>query len=291
MNQTDSSLWREYYILTKPGIIRGNLLTAIGGFFLGLSGNILWGTLAALLFGMSLVIGASCVINNYLDRNIDGAMTRTKRRAIVSGRISGKAALLFGSILAIVGFTVLIVWTNPLTVALGLIGLVSYVALYTPAKHRTPYATLIGTIPGAIPPVAGYAAASGQLDKVSLLLFLILITWQMPHFYAIAIRRLDEYKAAKVPVWPAVYGRERTWRQMNVFGGLFLLSIIGLWLTGRTSAVFILVLLGYSFYWCSKFMVKPNDSEWQTWAKRIFLLSLPVLPLLTIMSVIDYLFF
>lgn len=289
MNQTDSSTWRQYYLLTKPGIIRGNLLTGVGGFFLGLSGEILWGTLLALLTGMSLVIGASCVFNNYIDRDIDKSMARTKKRALATGQISPRAALVFGSILAITGFSILLMWTNLLTAVLGLIGLVTYVWFYTPAKHRTPYATLIGTVPGAIPPVAGYTASSGQLDLACILLFLILVTWQMPHFYAIAIRRLDEYKAAKVPVWPIIYGREKTRLQMIMFGGLFLLSIIAFWRSNYVSSIFLLVMLGYGLYWCLSFIKRPiNDQDWQPWAKRIFLQSLPVLLLLTALFILDY---
>jgi protoheme IX farnesyltransferase len=185
--------------------------------------------------------------------------------------------------------SILLVWTNVLTAVLGLIGLLTYVGVYTPAKHRTPYATLLGTIPGAIPPVAGYTAISGRLDLACALLFILLVCWQMPHFYAIAIRRLDEYKAAKVPVWPAVYGRMQTRMQMLMFAGMFLLAIIAFGRAGFTSNLFVLVMLLYGLYWVSK-LLKPitSTSEWTPWAKSVFLVSLPALPLFTVMLMIDY---
>lgn len=288
MTKTASSTWRDYYVLMKPGIIRGNLLTAIGGFFLGLSGGVLWGTLAALLVGMSLVIGASCVFNNYLDRNIDKHMSRTKTRALVSGRISGRAALTFGTLLAVVGFAMLLLWTNWLTAVMGLIGFVTYVGVYTPAKHRTPYATLVGTIPGAIPPVAGYTAASGRLDLACVLLFIILVCWQMPHFYAIAIRRLDEYKAADVPVWPAVYGFAATRRQMLTYMILLTISTPLLTVSGYTSWVFAVAMLLFSIGWLHKGFRDPAPENQQTWAKSVFLYSLVMLPLLAVLLVADH---
>jgi protoheme IX farnesyltransferase len=292
MTLTASSAWRDYYVLTKPGIIRGNLLACIGGFFLGSSGAFLWSNFFAVLAGTSLVIGSACVINNYLDRNIDKHMSRTKDRALASGRVTAQAALLFGATLGMLGFAILLIWTNSLTALLGLVGFVTYVAVYTPAKHRTPYATLLGTIPGAVPPVAGYTAASGHLTLACALLFVILVAWQMPHFFAIAIRRLNEYKAAKVPVWPAVYGRQQTRMQMIMFAGIFLLAIIAFGKTGYASDLFVLVMLVYGVYWASK-LLKPitNEAEWTPWAKTVFLVSLPFLPLFMLLTIVDFLLY
>jgi protoheme IX farnesyltransferase len=281
--KASSASIRDYYILTKPGIIRGNLLTALGGFGLASIDGFAFGTCLALLTGMALVIGASCVFNNIYDRRIDQQMARTKRRAVASGAISTRTAALFGTMLALVGFTLLLIWTNGLTALLGLIGLVTYAGVYTPAKHRTPYATLIGTIPGAIPPVAGYTAISGRLDQACLLLFLILICWQMPHFYAIAIRRLDEYKAAKVPVWPAVHSLRQTKAQMIWFALAFTVFVIRLSLSGYTGVVFAVLLGGFGLFWtykCFKGLRAVDDTRW---AKNIFLLSLPGLPLFSIL--------
>jgi protoheme IX farnesyltransferase len=279
--------FRDYYLLTKPGIIRGNLLTAIGGYGLAAGKHYDWPVFAALLVGMSLVIGGACVFNNYFDRTIDAKMSRTKKRATVSGIISGPTTLVFGAGLAVVGTAVLLAWTNWLTTVLGLIGLVTYSGVYTFAKHRTPYATLLGTFPGAIPPVAGYTAITGRLDLACLLLFLILVCWQMPHFYAIAIRRLDEYKAAKVPVWPLVYGIKQTKMQMVWFALAFVVFVIRLSLIGSTGLVFALLLAGYGLFWAYKCFQGRNTTVDAEWAKGIFLLSLPILPIFSLLLVLN----
>ncbi len=279
---------RAYYQLTKPGIIQGNLLTAIGGFFLASRGTVSWWLLLSLLFGMALVIGSACVFNNYYDRNIDAYMRRTKQRALASGTISPAAALMYGALLGGIGFAVLLTWTNVLTATLGLVGFVSYAGLYTFTKHRTPYATLLGTIPGAIPPVAGYTAVSGHLDTATLLLFVILICWQMPHFYAIAIRRLDEYKAAKVPIWPARYGFHSTYVQMYIFAIIFIVACVRLTLSGYTGSVFAIVMTAYGLWWLWHIIRGKSASNKPTWAKRIFLQSLLALPLMSLLLVINY---
>ncbi len=278
---------RDYYYLTKPGIIRGNLLTAVGGFGLASGHSYDWWRLLLLLAGMSLVIGGSCVFNNYLDRDIDAKMTRTRTRATVRGSIGARATLAYGCILTVVGTGLLLVGTNPLTTLLGLVGLAAYAGVYTLAKHRTPYATLIGTFPGAIPPVAGYTAVTGHLDLACLLLFLILVCWQMPHFYAIAIRRLDEYKAAGVPVWPSVYGIGATKQQMVWFAVAFEVFVVRLSLSGYTGLIFAMILGGYGAFWtyrCYTGARAVNDTQW---AKQAFLLSLPILPLFSILLAVN----
>lgn len=282
MTKIDSSL-RDYYRLTKPGIIRGNLLTAIGGFFLASQGRIHCSTLLWLLLGMSLVIGSACVCNNIYDRDIDSKMARTRQRALVAQTISSRQALVFGVIIGLGGIIMLFYGTNTLTTVLGVIGFVTYVGVYTPAKHRTPYATLLGTIPGALPPVAGYTTVLNRLDLAALLLFVILVAWQMPHFYAIAIRRLDDYKAAGVPVWPAFYTITATRQQMIAYGLLFSLSCLALAVQQKLG-LFGLVMVPYSLFWLTTMRPGPKD-----WAKRCFLWSLPALPLFSGLLIAQYL--
>lgn len=283
-------MFKQYYYLTKPGIIRGNLLTAIGGFFLASAGSFDWWRLLFLMLGMALVIGSSCVLNNIYDRDIDKRMQRTKRRAIVSGEISILHALAFAVVLVVAGTGVLIWKVNMLTAVLGLLGLVTYVAVYTPAKHRTPYATLIGTIPGAVPPMAGYTAVLNRLDGTCLLLFFILVTWQMPHFYAIAIRRLSEYKAAKVPVWPAVYSVKDTKIQIVLYMVVFIVCVLSLSAAHKASWWFGGVLGAYGAYWLYSTLKNYKSDDETKWAKTVFLMSLPVLPLFSLLLVIGSFF-
>ena len=193
---------KDYYYLIKPGIIYGNAINTAAGFFLAAKGNIDFLLLLKTLGGSSLIIASACVFNNYIDRDIDSKMTRTKNRTLVRGAVPDPIALLYGSLLGVIGFGVLIIYTNVLTVLVGATGMFFYVVMYSIWKRRSPYGTLVGSISGAVPPVAGYSAVTNSLDVGALILFLVLVFWQMPHFYAIAIRRREEYKEAGIPVLP-----------------------------------------------------------------------------------------
>ncbi|HVI60940.1 MAG TPA: heme o synthase, partial [Candidatus Saccharimonadales bacterium] len=190
---------RECYWLTKPGIIYGNALTATGGFLLAAKWQIDLSLFAATIGGTCLVIASACVINNYIDRGIDKQMARTQRRATVTGKISGPWAIIYGLALGISGFALLVLFTNALVALIGLAAYIDYIVLYGVSKRASVHGTLVGSIAGAAPPVAGYCAVTGRLDLGALIIFLIMVCWQMVHFYAIAIRRADEYRAAKIP--------------------------------------------------------------------------------------------
>ena len=197
---------KTYYLLTKPGIIYGNSINTAGGFLLAAKGVIDPLLFLAALIGTAFVIGSACVFNNYIDREIDEKMARTKKRALVTGDIPVKNALIFGTLLGILGFLILFSYTNLLTGVIGVIGVVMYVVVYGYFKRRTVHGTLIGSISGAIPPVAGYTAVTNLIDTGAILLFLILVFWQMPHFYAIAVYRIEDYKKAGIPVLSVVKG-------------------------------------------------------------------------------------
>lgn len=188
--------------MTKPGIVYGNTLTATAGFLLGAKGAIDYWLLLATLAGIAFIIGSACVFNNYIDRDIDAKMVRTKKRALAHGLVPAGKAITYASLLGIIGFFILSLSTNFLTVALGTVAFFDYVVLYGISKRRTAYSTIVGSIAGAIPPAAGYTAVTNRLDGGAVLLFIILVFWQMPHFYAIAMYRYDDYKAAGLPVLP-----------------------------------------------------------------------------------------
>jgi protoheme IX farnesyltransferase len=156
---------KEYYQLTKPGIIYGNLITAAGGFLLASQGQIQWGLFLAILAGTALVIGSACVFNNYIDRGIDQKMERTKQRAMVKGSISGPAALTYGTILFILGFIVLAWYTNWLTLGIGILAFIIYVAVYGLSKRRSVHGTIVGSFAGAAPVVAGYTTVTDRFDR------------------------------------------------------------------------------------------------------------------------------
>ncbi len=268
---------QSYYRLTKPGIIRGNLLSAFAGFLLAARGNVDIGLLLAVLLGTALIIACGCVINNYLDRGIDKKMNRTKERALVTGEISVRNALLFATVLGLLGFAVLLIWVNVLTALVGFVGLFSYVVLYGIGKRKTIHGTLIGTISGSVPPVAGYTAVTNQLDTGALLLFLILVCWQMPHFYAIAMYRLKDYKAAGLPVMPAMKGVETTKRYILFYIVCFTVVSCLLTVYEYTTAVYALIMLGTGLFWIYYWRKNVRSKDYEKWAKKLFLVSLNVM--------------
>ena len=267
----------DYYSLAKPGIVRGNILVALAGFLLAADGSVGFAPLCALVIGLSLVIASACACNNVIDRRLDRKMQRTRQRAIVAGRISPRQGWIFAALTGLIGLSVLASGTTLLASGLAAVGHVAYVLIYGYVKRRSVYGTLAGTISGALPPVIGYTAVSGRLDVTAALLFAILVVWQMPHFYAIAIFRLNDYKAAGLPVLPVVRDIAATRLQMIAYIAAFiiispLLTAVGT--TGLTYAI-VIVLLGMTWFWhgLAGFATKNHDQ----WARRMFRHSLVIL--------------
>ncbi|MGB4758981.1 MAG: heme o synthase [Candidatus Saccharimonadales bacterium] len=277
-----------YYQLTKPGIVYGNLLSVIAGFFIAATGtNVHWGLFIAVMAGVALVIAASCVFNNYLDRNIDSKMKRTSKRALVQGTIPTRSALLYATVLAVWGFVILGVFVNILTLLLGVLAMQLYVIVYGYVKRRSWHGTLVGTIPGALPIVAGYTAVTNELDALAWTLFLFMAIWQMPHFYAIAIYRKDEYAAAGIPVVSIVKGVRFTKITISIYitilavfmSILLFLSVFPtvygfeINLFAVILFVFILIIFRWLYIALSGFS-SSNDNKW---ARQVFGFSLIVL--------------
>lgn len=278
----------DFYKLTKPGIIRGNLLTAVAGFLLGSQGNIDTGLLVATAIGTALIIASAAVFNNIQDQDIDAKMLRTRSRPTVTGEISDESASVFGGILGILGALVLLLLTSKSVFLLGALGWASYVLVYTPAKKRSVHATILGTIPGATPITAGFVAASGSVDLGALLLFSILVLWQLPHFYAISIFRKSEYAAAGVPVMSVVRGVRET-KQYIVLGiAAFTLAVAALALYGYASFTYFVIMLGAGAWWLwigVRGVVRPTDDT--KWALEVFKASLLVLLVLSLTISVD----
>jgi protoheme IX farnesyltransferase len=277
-----TSVLRTYYYLTKPGIVYGNAITALAGFALASRGHLNIGSGLDMLLGLSLVVASACVINNYIDRDIDARMSRTKRRSLVSGAISGRAALIFATSLALTGLILLAWFTTWLAAGIALFGLVTYTAVYTPAKRKTAYSTIIGSIPGAVPPVVGYTAVTGRLDVAAGLLFAFLALWQIPHFYSIGIMRLEDYRAAHLPIWPVSRGIESTKHQVLLYVMAFSLVAVALPLLGYTGVGFLalVVILCTRWLWLGWRGLKAPDNV--AWARAMFKRSLGVLVILSL---------
>lgn len=274
-------VFRAYFSLVKPGIILGNLITATAGFFVAcrLRGEVNLLLYVQMLLGLSLILAAGCVFNNVLDREHDAKMLRTKDRALVQKWISPKQAFFFGLLLAIMGIGLFSFWGFWLPLVVGIGGLLIYVMIYTLLKPKTPYATLVGSISGATPPVIGYLVYYPNIDAVVFFLFAMLLAWQMPHFFAIALFREKEYEAAGLPVWPLSKGLCKTQWQMLLYVALFFLLCIAFALEGYASFPFLgamTLLCAFWFFLSIRGLCLPKEKI-SPWARGMFFLSLGVI--------------
>ncbi len=264
----------DYYLLTKPKILMGNLLTFAAGFLLASRGAFDLQLFLATLIGLGLIMASACVFNNYIDRQIDQKMQRTKQRALVIGVISGPHAILFASILGICGTLTLLAFTNVLTVCVAAVGFFVYVVLYSLWKRRTTHATLIGSISGAIPPVVGYCAVSNQFDMGAAILFFMLVLWQMPHFFAIAILHYDDYAAAEIPLLPIQKGLLRTKIHMILYIVGFIATAMLLTFYNYTGFLYLGVSTTVGILWLMLGIQGFSSSNETLWGKQMFRLSL-----------------
>ena len=210
---------RDYVTLTKPRIMSLLLVTGAAGMFVGADGAPPPVDLVVLLAGLALACGGASALNHVLDRDIDRLMgKRTRRRRVAAGRVPASAALEFGLVLSAASFVLLATLANVLTALLALAGNLFYVLVYTRwLKRRTPQNIVIGGAAGAIPPLVGWAAATGSLSLPALFLFLVVFVWTPPHFWALALLIRDDYEAARVPMLPVVRGVGATTRQVLLY--------------------------------------------------------------------------
>lgn len=283
-------LIKDYYTLTKPGIIYGNAITAIAGFILASRGDIDYFLLGVTVIGLSFVIASGCVLNNVIDRDIDRKMERTKERAIARGSISVKAGLIYGAILGIGGLSLLAIYTNILTVSAALLGLFVYIVLYSMwLKRSSTHSAIIGSISGAIPLLVGYLAVHGQTDMGAVILFFVLALWQMPHAFAIAIYRLEDYKNASIPVLPLERGIYATKVQMFIYASLFLVATLLLSLFGYTGRGYFYVMLILGSLWlllCAEGFYNHEKDD-RAWARNVFGFSIIILIVFCVMVTIS----
>lgn len=265
-------LLHDYYRLTKPGIIRGNIVHTLAGALFAAHYGLSTGPLVAVVLGTCFIIASACVVNNYTDRGLDSRMKRTKSRASVTGSIPLAHAAVFAVAMLVIGVGILIAGTNWIVVVAGLVAYIFYTVIYAVAKRRSVHGTLVGAVPGALPILAGYAAMSGRIDVTAWLLFGLVFVWQLPHFYAISIFRRDEYREANVPVAGAVqpFTRTRRWIVIGIFGYLALATVLlGLGAVHMVAGS-ILVIAGAYWAWTS---LRPVSDEVR-WARKVFGVSL-----------------
>lgn len=279
---------RPYIELTKPRITWLILMSTGVGYLFGakIGGWHLW-TLLHTIIGTGLIASGTAALNQWYEREADAKMRRTQARPLPSGRLSAPAALVFGIAISALGFAELALGVNLLTALLGLFTLASYLFVYTPLKQRSPHSTTIGAIPGAMPPLIGYAAASGTLTAEAWILFAILFLWQFPHFYAIAWMYREDYERAGIRMLPVVKpDGESTARQIALYSlALLPISIVPklLAMTGDVYVIGALAIGGY-FLWSTLNIVRDRT---RLQARKVLLASIVYLPILYGLMVID----
>ena len=274
---------RDLVSLTKPRITFIVLVTAAAGMRLAIDHALpqlpglhrpTAATWAWCMVGTALVVGAANALNMYGERDVDGLMSRTKRRPLPAGRLSPRLALAFGLLLSVLSLPALTFGVNAMTGLLGAIALVSYVLVYTPMKRVSTWALWVGAVPGAIPPLLGYTAVTGRLDVVGVALFAILFLWQIPHSLAIGIYRREEYEAAGLVVFPNEYGMEAARRQAVLYS-LPLIAAPALLVRAGVGGALTLTVGGALGVWFVALALQGYLGRLDApWARRLFFASL-----------------
>ncbi len=280
----------DYVALAKPRLNLLVVATSAAGCYLGGPPSPDLALMAQAVAGTALVAGGAAALNQVWERETDSLMRRTRNRPLPGGRLGVFEGTAFGSILSVAGLVELAVAVNPLCSAVAALTLVSYVLVYTPLKRRTSLATLVGAIPGALPPVIGWTAATGTVTLPALVLFGIVFLWQMPHFLAIAWLYRDDYAAAGIPLLPVLEpdGR-RTGQQAFLYAAvLWPVSLLpaGVGLAGLPYSI-VATVLGFLLIGLAAAFARDRS---MLAARRLFLFSITYLPLLWSALVIDRLF-
>mgnify|MGYP003402904194 FL=1 len=273
-------LWREYWALTKPRVVAMLMVTAMVGMVLAPHELLTpWQYLAAII-GLWAGMASAAVINQWVDQQIDAVMLRTQQRPLVQGHMQGTAALLWAGFLATVSMVVLTFWVNPLTAWLTALGMVGYAGIYTRyLKRATPQNIVIGGLSGALPPLLGWTAVTGEMSPHAWLLVWIIFVWAPPHFWALAIHRRDEYAKAGIPMLPVTHGIELTktlvWYYTVLLGLVTLLP----YLVGMSGIIYLIGACVFAFLfareaWILKYREKPGQAMKTFGFSLVYLLGL-----------------
>ena len=281
---------RDYLELTKPKVVALMILTSIIGMFLSVPGMVPIDVLILGNVGIALCAGAAAVINHVVDRKIDLKMSRTLNRPVAKGRVSPYQALLFSTILGLIGMAILLVYINSLTAWLTLASLFGYAVLYTSyLKRATPQNIVIGGLAGAVPPLLGWTAVTGEVHGHALLLVLIIFAWTPPHFWALAVHRKDEYAKAEIPMLPVTHGEKYTKISILLYTVLMILVTLLPFAVGMSGWLYILgaLILGAGFlYWAITMMLGRNPNA----GMDTFKYSIVYLMALFIIMLVDHYF-
>jgi protoheme IX farnesyltransferase len=262
--------------LCKPRITRMVVVTAGLGAVIA-PGAIQWGELSVVLIGTALMVAGANTLNMCLEAKADGLMERTRNRPIPSGRVATDVAWVFGLCLAVLGYAVLARWGNTYASLLAVVAFLAYVFVYTPSKRLSPYALHIGAVPGAIPPLIGWATVSHALSWQALSLFAIMFVWQLPHFMAIALFRAGEYQRAGIRVYPLVKGVPTTTRAMTFWSAVLLLTVLSPLALSMAGMLYGLIAGAVGLAFVGLVAVGQRRLDQDRWAKLVFAMSIPYL--------------
>ncbi|MCV2528497.1 MAG: heme o synthase [Candidatus Lightella neohaematopini] len=257
----------------KLKIVIGNLLSLISGFLLASRTTKIINIklLIYTILGMFFLLVSNCLLNNYIDRDIDIIMDRTKDRLFINNKILSLLLLWMSILLATLGLIILVITNNLLVLILSLLGTIIYILFYSIyLKRNSLYSILIGSLSGAMPPVIGYCSIL-NFNYESLILMLIFITWQIPHSYALSIMYINDYKKANIPVLPLYYGYLTTRKYIIIFIILYILLIFLLGILTNSNMYFIITNLPAMIVWL---YISLGINNINNWAKKIFILSI-----------------
>jgi protoheme IX farnesyltransferase len=281
------STWRDYLELCKPKVVALLLVTAVVGMHLASPGFVPFDVLVFGTIGIGFAAASAAVINHVVDEHIDARMNRTLRRPIPQGNMNPRRAIAFSAMLGVLSMLILTVFINPLTAILSLAGLVGYAFVYTMfLKHATPQNIVIGGLSGALPPLLGWTAVTNAVEAPAIILVLIIFAWTPPHFWALAIDRVEDYKKAGVPMLPVTHGIEFTKSYIIFYTLMLVLITILPYVIGMSGLLYLLGALSlgawFSFY-AFKLKFNPDDKT----AIKTFFISIKYLFALFILLLLD----
>lgn len=281
--------WRDYFILCKPRVVLLMLLTVWAGMTLAATQPLPWSLWINASLGIALLSGAAATMNHIIDHRIDAIMERTKNRPLAKGSLRLSQAFVFATAQSVLGFSLLYYWVNPLTALLTALTAVGYAIVYSIfLKRSTSQNIVIGGLSGAMPPLLGWVAVTGQLDAKSWLLVLIIFTWTPAHFWALCIHRLDEYKKSSYPMLPVTHGVPHTKLNIVLYTLLTIVASLLPYFSGMSGLFYLISVsflnAGFLFY-ALKLQFSPTND---TLALRTFHYSILYLTGLFIAILIDH---
>ena len=279
--------WQDYLTLCKPRVVLLMLLCALVGMLLATPGMVPWDILVFGNLGIALVAASAAAMNHLMDARVDAVMARTRNRPVAQGRVSGAQGAVFVALTGLVGLVILAWLVNPLTALLNLTSWIGYGVIYTLyLKRATPQNIVIGGLFGAAPPLFGWTAVTGTIDGGALLLVLIIFAWTPPHFWALAIDRVDEYREVAIPMLPVTHGEQYTKLHILLYTVILILISVMPFVIGMSNILYLavaLVLGGVFLFHCVRMLKDRDQAPIQT-----FRFSIVYLMLLFIGLVVDH---